>query len=321
MNILITSAGQRVSLTRAFQKEAKKLAPNTLIFTSDIMPTLSSACRISDKFFKVLPVAHENYISNLLEICLTNSIGLIIPTIDLELIHLANHKDEFLSHGIKIVISDIELIKTCRDKRLSNNLFNEFSIEIPIQYSIEKYQFPLFIKPIDGSLSIGTGIIRTKDDLLKFKIEKDRTMLMEYIDPNEYAEYTVDAYYDKFSNLKCLVPRKRLQVRAGEVSKALTKKNNVYYFLKEKLAHIKGAFGCLTIQVFYSDTYNKLLGIEINPRFGGGYPLSYLAGANYPKYIIQEYLFEQSIPFFEEWENNLLMLRYDDEIIVNGFQE
>lgn len=118
-----------------------------------------------------------------------------------------------------------------------------------------------------------------------------------------------------------MVPRKRLQVRAGEVSKALTQKNQVYFQLVEKLAHLQGAIGCLTIQVFYSELNNNLLGIEINPRFGGGFPLSYLAGANYPKYILQEYLLEQSIAFNEDWKKNLLMLRYDAEVLVNDYKE
>jgi len=84
---------------------------------------------------------------------------------------------------------------------------------------------------------------------------------------------------------------------------------------------LQGAKGCLTIQVFYSETNKNLLGIEINPRFGGGYPLSYLAGANYPKYILQEYVLDQSIPFNENWDNNLLMLRYDAEVLVNDYEE
>jgi len=144
---------------------------------------------------------------------------------------------------------------------------------------------------------------------------------MEYVDPSDYSEYTVDAYFDKYSKLKCLVPRKRLQVRAGEVSKALTQRNQVYNQLVEKFDFLMGALGCLTIQVFYSESKNILLGIEINARFGGGYPLSYLAGANYPKYILQEYLLEQPIPFKDNWDDNLLMLRYDAEVLVNDYNQ
>ncbi len=321
MNILITSAGQRVSLIKAFQNELKKMEPSALVFTTDLNPRLSPACQIADHFFQVLPVTHENYISDLLSICLANSVKIVVPTIDTELQVLANHKEEFVAHGVNIIVSDKNLITRCRDKRLTNLLFNEKSIAVPIQYSVDNYKLPVFIKPIDGSLSKGIGIARSEDDLTNYDIYNERIMLMEYVNPSEYSEYTVDAYYDKSSYLKCMVPRKRLQVRAGEVSKALTQKNQVYHELADKLAYLNGAIGCLTIQVFYSETNKNLLGIEINPRFGGGYPLSYLAGANYPKYILNEYVLNQTISFFEDWKNNLLMLRYDAEILVNDYKE
>ncbi len=321
MNILITSAGQRVSLVKAFQRELKELDPDAKVFTTDLNPKLSPACQIADRYFTVLPVTHENYISELLSICLTNSVKLIIPTIDTELQTLADHKVEFAAKGVEIIISEPDLIKQCRDKRLTNNLFKDKLIDIPVQYTVDNYQFPLFIKPVDGSLSKGIGIALIKDDLSNLDLSNDRIMLMEYVDPSIYSEYTVDAYFDKSSVLKCLVPRKRLQVRAGEVSKALTLRNQVYDELVEKFANLKGAIGCLTIQVFFAESNNSLLGIEINPRFGGGYPLSYMSGANYPKYLLQEYLLEQPIPFNEDWDNNLLMLRYDAEVLVNDYKE
>lgn len=63
------------------------------------------------------------------------------------------------------------------------------------------------------------------------------------------------------------------------------------------------------------------MGIEVNPRFGGGYPLSYLAGANFPKWIMEEYLLNKEITDnFNSWESNLLMLRYDNEILVHDFK-
>ena len=76
-----------------------------------------------------------------------------------------------------------------------------------------------------------------------------------------------------------------------------------------------------TLQVFKSRKKDEIIGIEINPRFGGGYPLSYCAGANFPKWIIEEYLLNNfNDDYFENWNDNLLMIRYDQEIIVNGYK-
>jgi carbamoyl-phosphate synthase large subunit len=134
-----------------------------------------------------------------------------------------------------------------------------------------------------------------------------------------HDKYSLDLYYDRNSELKCVVPRKRIEVRGGEVNKGLTEKNLLVTYVKDKLAHISGARGCLTLQLFLNKENQDIHGIEINPRFGGGYPLSYLSGANFPKWLIQEYLFDQPIEYFEEWESNLLMLRYDDEVLVHGY--
>jgi carbamoyl-phosphate synthase large subunit len=128
-------------------------------------------------------------------------------------------------------------------------------------------------------------------------------------------------YYDKTHHVKCIVPRKRMLIRAGEINKGVTCNNVIVEFLKTKLNHIDGAIGCLTLQLFLSRKTKRIVAIEINPRFGGGFPLSYHAGANYPLWLINEYFLNQEVSYTDGWENNLLMLRYDDEVIVHGYQD
>jgi carbamoyl-phosphate synthase large subunit len=89
-------------------------------------------------------------------------------------------------------------------------------------------------------------------------------------------------------------------------------------FLKDKLGYIEGAIGCLTVQVFLNRISGRIIAIEINPRFGGGYPLSYRAGANYPLWLINEYFDNKPIQYSDSWEDQLLMLRYDDEVIIHA---
>src|SRR5688572_108145 len=131
MNILITSAGQRVSLVRAFQRELKKLQPEASVYTTDMFPEMSAACHASDGAFKVKRVTDPAYIPELLELCRTNSIKMIVPTIDTELLALATNKKVFSDEGITIVISSVSFVEKCRDKRKINRFFEEMSIEIP----------------------------------------------------------------------------------------------------------------------------------------------------------------------------------------------
>src|SRR5688572_10916487 len=92
MNILISSAGQRVSLVRAFQKELKSVFPEAKVFTTDMFPQLSAACNVSDRYFTVQRVTDPKYIDELISICRQNEVKMVVPTIDTELLILAKHK-------------------------------------------------------------------------------------------------------------------------------------------------------------------------------------------------------------------------------------
>lgn len=317
MNVLVTSAGRRVSLVRAFQNELVKLIPNGKVFTAEVNPEWSSAARVSDGGFVVPYVTDDSYVDVLLSLCRKNSIHLIIPTIDTELEVLSKSRTLFQDNNITIAVSDYSLVELCRDKRLTNGLFELMGIPVPRAVSMDAPVFPVFAKPYDGSLSKGIMLLRQEHEVTEDILNNPKLMFMEYLSPELYQEYTVDAYYDRYGELKCLVPRKRVEVRGGEISKGKTEKNYIYDYLKERLQKIKGARSCLTIQFFASKIDDRIIGIEINPRFGGGYPLSYLSNANYPKWLIEEYLLGKSIAFFEDWIENRVMLRYDEEVIFD----
>ncbi len=316
-NLLITSAGRRVGLVKAFQTELKKNFPNSKVYTAEANPEWASACRISDGYFTIPRVDDENYINSILDLCKHNEINVVIPTIDTELLVLSHAKELFSLNNIQIIVSDIDFISKCRDKRLTNFLFSELNIDVPRTINKENPTFPVFIKPYDGSLSKDIYLISKKEDLTDSILINPKLMFMEYISPVDFQEYSVDAYYDKNNILKCLVPRLRIEVRGGEISKGRTEKGKFYNTLKEKLHYLKGAVGCLTIQFFIGKTNDEIVGIEINPRFGGGFPLSFASGANYPGYIIQEYMMNESIEFIENWIENRVMLRFDSEVILN----
>lgn len=321
MNILITSAGQRVSLVESFKKELTNICGKGNVFTTDLNPQLAPACHISDKSFKVPKVTDDKYINALLDICLNNEVKMIVPTIDTELYILSLNIDNFKKKGIDIIVSDYLFVEVCRDKRKVNELFVKKGIDIPKQFDVNELSFPVFVKPYDGSRSEGIFTAFEHKDITGEQFNDKKLMFMEYVSNEEYDEFTIDCYYDKKSQLKCVVPRKRIHVRAGEVNKGVTKNNFIVKEFQEKLSTLEGAKGCLTIQVFLHKSSDVIKGIEINPRFGGGYPLTYLAGANYTKWLIEEYFLNLEIDCFDSWEDNLLMLRYDAEVLVSDYQQ
>lgn len=320
-NILITSGGRRVSLVRAFMKELKAFFPSGKVFVADSNPNLSSAAQIADKFIKICKVDDENYSDCLLKICIENNIKLVIPTIDTELLALSQSKEKFLRYSIIIVISSKNLVETCADKIKTHALFKKLNVNVAKEYSKNNFKLPIFIKPLNGSGSQDNFVIKKESQISEYQMKNDSLKFFEYFDKLLYDEYTCDLYYDANNNLKCVIPRKRIETRAGEISKGVTKKNGLKTFIDENFMFLDGAIGCLTAQFFLHKKTNEIKGIEINPRFGGGFPLSYLAGGNYPKWIIQEYILNEKLSYFDNWEENLLMLRYDDEVLITNYED
>ena len=317
-NILITSAGRRVSLIKAFKKISMKLKLKSKVFITDLDIKLSPASYFADNSFKIGYFKDPNYIDSLLEICLRNNISVVIPTLDTELIILAKSKKLFKANGINIIISDLKLIKILRDKITTNTFFNSLKIKTPIIFNKDNMKFPVFIKPLNGSNSKGIYKAENISEIKPSDLNSKNMMILENIDNTIYDEYTIDLYYDKNSSLKCVVPRIRLKVVGGESNQGVTKKNEVLDYVKDRFGFLNGAIGCLTLQVF-SNKSNPIdiIGIEINPRFGGGYPFSLNAGANFPEYIIREYILNEQIEYFDKWKNNCLNIRYENEITIN----
>jgi carbamoyl-phosphate synthase large subunit len=318
-NILITSAGRRAKLVAAFRRELDELLPGGMVFAADARPELSVACHLANASFSVPTIGDPAFAPKLLELCLEYEIGLIVPTIDPELPVLAAHLREFAERDVTIVVSDAEFIRVCRDKRETARWFTERGLATP--HFIDPRacaRFPIFAKPYDGSCSRDTIVVTSPADLTPNLLDDPRMMFVEYLSPADHDEYTVDMYFDRGGELRCLVPRLRLETRAGEVSKGRTQRIAAAAHLRKRLPTIAGARGCITMQLFVARRSQKVSAIEVNARFGGGYPLSYEAGANFPRWLIQEYLMGMQIDFFDGWENNLTMLRYDDHVLVRG---
>lgn len=314
-NILITSAGKRVELLEEFKRELKKINPEGLVLAVDLNPKMSPACRIADNAFPVHRVTSPEYINELLEICISNDVKLVIPTIDTELAVLAENRHKFSAHNIDVMVSDAWFIATCRDKRKTMGFFERVGIRNPETRDKNRPIFPMFAKPYDGSLSTNIHIIKRPEDLTEEVLSDPKLIFMELIDKNEYKEYTVDMYFDANGEVKSIVPRERIEIRSGEVNKGAARKNYLLSYLKERMGMIHGIRGCICIQLFYREADNDVVGIEINPRYGGGYPLSYYAKANFPKMMIEEYIESKPIEYSENWIDNTVMLRYDSQVI------
>lgn len=318
LNILFTSVGRRVELIKHFKRVYEKLNIEGMLLTADIKNT-SPAGYISDKHILVPRVDSNDYIEKLFEICKRYSVSLIIPLIDTELLLLANYKKKFEGIGTKILISDVETHEICNDKVLTAKFFNSYGFDTPKSYSIEtelKKKFmnlPLLIKPAKGSSGIGVHKLTTTNELEFYSQNISEPILQELVDGEEY---TIDVFTDFKGNILTAVPRLRMETRAGEVSKGKTVRNSLLIDkAKEVVMSLPGARGCITVQCFLTKN-NEVKFIEINPRFGGGAPLSLTAGADYARYLVETLIYEEVSFNIDTWQDNLLMLRYDAAVFI-----
>ena len=312
------SAGRRVELLRSISEAANEiLGSNTRIIAADASPDYSAACAKAETAFRLPPTTQPEYIPALRQLCINQDINLVIPTIDHELILLSKERQNFSEIGIDIVISSPSLVDSCRDKRKSISMFKSIGIKCPELLSPNSLSYPCFIKPVSGSCSQGVRAVLGPEYLTEAEKYDDRILFQEFV-PSTWTEYSVDCWYSRDGRLISIVPRQRLETRGGEISKGVTRRGPVFNLLKPSLDRLKGARGCLTVQVFLSPTSDRLLGIEINPRFGGGYPLSHAAGASFPEFMIYEWMLGKHLTWTDNWRADMLMLRYDT-MVMRGF--
>lgn len=318
-NILFTSSGRRVSLIKKFKETLLMENIKGNIITADLKENAPTRF-ISDKHITVSKVNNPRYIQELLEICKNEKINLLIPLIDNELDILGGNKELFEKNGVKVLVSSKKVNEISFDKNKTFEFFISNNIPTPKVYNNREleeglFDFPLLIKPLNGSSSKGVTVVRNKKELNFFMEFIPNAMVQEYIVGDEY---TVDTLVDLEGNIKTIVPRLRIETRAGEVSKGKTIKDSVIIKEVEKLIKsLPGPVGCITIQCFKQKN-GDIKFIEINPRFGGGIPLSIEAGANIPKWTIEMCKGKTFSKQDNNWKENITMLRYDEAIFTES---
>ncbi len=316
LGVLFTCIGRRVSLLESFRRAAKQLKINAAFFGTDTTD-LSSALQLCDEGFLVKPTTHPGYIKQLLSIVKASRVKLLVPTVDLDLKVLARNKPKFTAAGCHVLVSAPEVVDICQDKRRMHRFLAKNGFDTPPTMSVRsalskgKLNWPCFLKPWNGSAGKQNTIVNNRRELLFYAKRIPNAICQEFI---KGTEYSCDVYIDFGMKVRCVVPRKRIEVRAGEVSKGQVVKNPRIMSQAAMLAETLGAGpGVITLQLFLTDD-NRVKFIELNPRFGGGAPLSIKAGADFPKWILQEALDKKPNIRFDDFKDDLIMLRYDSEV-------
>lgn len=314
-HFLFTGVGRRVELIQAFRSAALNFHTNLKIYGADVSET-APALSFCDYTRKVCTMSDEQYIPQLLQICQQDRIDLLIPTIDTDLLILAKNSELFNHQGTKILISKLDKIEICRDKNCTAAFFESCGLKTPSTFSnYRKYHgsYPCFIKPKDGSSSINAFKVNGKTELEVHAKEIADYIVQPFI---EGVEYTVDIFCDFEGNPIYITPRVRMAVRSGEVLKTCIDLDQTIIAECKRLVEAYKPCGPLTVQLIRQKDTGEDYFIEINPRFGGGAPLSMKAGARSAEAILR--ILSGEKPEYQHHciEDGVIYSRFDQSVCV-----
>ncbi len=285
MRILFTGVGRRIELLQAFRNAALVLNKELKIYGADMAGT-APALAYCDFTRRVVAMKDPGYIQNLLDICVADHIDLLIPTIDTDLLVLSENKQKFEAIGTRVMISAPDKIRICRDKNNTSQFFVDCGLHAPMpvnDWREYKAGYPAFIKPKDGSSSINAFKVENEEELEVYAGQVDDYIVQPFVSGREY---TIDIFCDWNGEPISIVPRERLQVRAGEVLKTQICMDLTMIEEAKILCKAFKPCGPMTVQLIRDDAGIDWY-IEINPRFGGGAPLSMKAGARSAEAILK----------------------------------
>ncbi len=304
MNILLTSAGRRGYLVNYF-KEALAGSGKVIAANSADCP----AFRVADEAVITPLIYSDEYIPCLLELCRRERVGLLLPLFDVDVPVLAKNKDAFNAVGTTAVVPSVEVANACNDKLRTASALATKHLPFPktaatldealAKLSRGEFSFPLVVKPRWGMGSIGLHVVHDEDELraacllvrgeisrsyLRFESEEGigcPFIVQEMVRGDEYG---LDVICDLDSHFRSVSIKKKAAMRAGETDEAMVVDNPELVRLGERIAAAFPHPGNMDVDVIVGKDGPVVL--EMNARFGGGYPFTHIAGVDLPAAIV-----------------------------------
>lgn len=305
MNILLTSVGRRAYLVKYFKEVVGKLGQVHVCNSDD----LTIAFKYADKSVISPLIYDENYIPFLIDYCKNNDIKIVVPLFDMDVLMLSKHKAELEEIGVKVIVSDEKFVAVCNDKWKTYEFLKENGFNVPKTYlSLEEtleaigkgeISYPVVVKPRFGCGSLAVSMAESEEGLkyyyqrnkralertyLKYEsaMVQDKIIFQEKIKGQEFG---VDIINDLDKNFVNAIVKRKIAMRAGETDISETIENEAIFNVAKKLGTLSGHIANLDCDIFVSDD-GKIYVLEMNARFGGGYPFSHMSGVDLPKAIV-----------------------------------
>lgn len=312
MNILILSCGTRNKLVRCF-KENKEINKVVVTDCSELAPAFAEA----DKSYIVPRMTAPDYFDAILAICKKEKIDIVLPLQEDELLVSSKNCEKYAEVGTSVLVSDYEKVCLCRDKYKLNNYLKDKGIsavetKLASEITEDRFSKPMFIKPRFGAGSVDTMKVSTFKLLDAIRDAADEDMICQpYIKGKEYG---VDVYVDFVNGdiISCFI-KEKLRMRAGETEKSVSVRCEEIRKLVIDTVKVLGLTGPIDIDIL--EEYEKFYVLEVNPRFGGGYPHAYECGIDFTKYIVNNSKGISNEMTELSYEEGIIALKYSDVVI------
>lgn len=339
MNILLTSAARRIDFVQFFQEAMNGLNIEGTVIVTDPDPG-APAIQQADRSYITPHQTDENYLDTILSICEDEAIKMLIPLNDWEITKFAESRHELEQLGVRVFTPEVSTVQAMRDKHQYRELLGRFGVAAPISYltvdeaakGIENQEvtWPLIVKPRNGSASVGINIVSSVEDMqfaYKQAVEavknspitddsihdpEDNIVIQQVVDGEKYS---VDIVNDLEGNYLTTLALKQLEMRGGDVDKAISVKNQAIMDVGRKIGENLKHIGYINTDVFY-DGHDYYV-IDINPRFGGGYAHSHAAGANIPSAYIALAAGKELHPEWLNDQENIEFARFDRVVKID----
>lgn len=318
-NILFCSVGRRAKLLMDFRKSMNGCGK---IIATDLSP-VAPALFFADETYLVPRIDSPKYFDKVLEICEKSDIKAITTVIDPEIEILAKHRKELVAKNIlplcpaewtaHLCFNKFEMFKYLQSKGVRTVLTYDSLEGLKEALDQGSISFPVFMKPISGSGSVGIGKVNNWEEAeAKFNDGKFKYIIQELMTG---GDCDADVYVDCISHKAVAAfSKKKIESRIGGASKTISFKDPKLFEFIEQVCSVLELNGPCDMDFFIKDGEYYLS--EINPRFGGAYLHAYGAGVDFVKLILNNIHGIENKSIIGQYDEDVIMMMYDDVVIT-----
>jgi carbamoyl-phosphate synthase large subunit len=306
--VLFTCAGQRVDIVTAFRR-----AGATAIATD--IDQLAPALYHADHRALVPRVDDFGYVGALCDLVALHDVRLIVPLTDLDHVVLAQARDE-LAPAV-VLVPDEETSARCADKYLAHQFFGERGIGTPPTWLPTELpgdlRFPVLVKARKG---FGSRHIYRADNATELEFFLRYTSAESMVQRVcSGVEFSIDVFCDLDGRCVAAIPRTMIESKGGESIKGMTIKDADLMEFARAVSEELRIVGPANVQCF-REPDGELQVTDVNPRFGGGFPLPTAAGSRYPELALALANGETLEPRLGDFREGVVMTRFFSQVIL-----